>query len=113
MCSTMKLVLRVRVLPSTEQARALQEVLHACNRAAKHSSQVVQATGARNKYALQKAVYADLKAGFGPSAQPGRVRLPGLWCCTPMCMLRAALPTGARLRGSRGRPSTAPAPSRL
>ncbi|WP_460764072.1 transposase, partial [Nocardiopsis oceani] len=66
----MKLVVRVKLLPSPEQARALQETLHACNRAANHASQIAQATGARNKYALQKAVYADLKSSFALSAQP-------------------------------------------
>ncbi|GAB3716813.1 RNA-guided endonuclease InsQ/TnpB family protein [Nocardiopsis nanhaiensis] len=66
----MKLVVRVKLLPSPEQARALKETLHACNRAANHASQMAQTTGARNKYALQKKVYTDLKASFGLSAQP-------------------------------------------
>ena len=66
----MKLVVRVKLLPSPEQAQALQATLRACNEAADHASRIAQATGARDKYALQRAVYHELKARFGLSAQP-------------------------------------------
>ena len=66
----MKLVVRVKLLPSPEQAQALQATLRACNEAADHASRIAQVTGARDKYALQRAVYHELKARFGLSAQP-------------------------------------------
>ena len=66
----MKLVVRVKLLPSPEQAQALQATLRACNEAADHASQVAQSTGAHNKYALQRTVYHELKTMFGLSAQP-------------------------------------------
>ena len=69
-CSIMKVVVRVKLLPSPEQARVLEVTLHACNRAANHASQVAQNSGARHKYALQQNVYHQLKAEFGLSAQP-------------------------------------------
>ncbi|SIO91000.1 putative transposase, IS891/IS1136/IS1341 [Nocardiopsis sp. JB363] len=71
--------MRVKLLPSPEQARALQATLRTCNEAADHASQVAQATGATNKYALQRAVYHELKARFGLSAQP-TVRVLGKVC---------------------------------
>ncbi|WP_040702871.1 RNA-guided endonuclease InsQ/TnpB family protein [Nocardiopsis ganjiahuensis] len=72
----MKVVVRVKLLPSPEQARALAATLHACNRAANHASQVAQDSGARHKYALQEKVYHQLKSDFGLSAQPA-VRVIG------------------------------------
>lgn len=69
-CSIMKAVVRVKLLPSPEQARALAATLSACNRASNHASQVAQTSGARHKYALQQKVYHQLKAGFDLSAQP-------------------------------------------
>jgi hypothetical protein len=72
----MKVVVRVKLLPSPEQAQALQATLHACNRAANAASRVAFATGAVHKYALQQRVYAALKAEFGLSAQPA-VRVVG------------------------------------
>ena len=75
----MKLVVRVKVLPSPEQAQALQATLRACNQAADHASRIAQATGGTNKYALQEAVYHELKARFALSAQP-TVRVIGKVC---------------------------------
>lgn len=72
----MKVTVRVKLVPSPEQARALEATLDACNRAADHASRVAQTTGARHKYALQEVVYHELKADFGLSAQPA-VRVLG------------------------------------
>ncbi|GAB2487020.1 RNA-guided endonuclease InsQ/TnpB family protein [Nocardiopsis aegyptia] len=72
----MKVVVRVKLLPSPEQARALQATLGACNRAANAASRVAFDTGATHKYALQQRVYTALKAEFGLSAQPA-VRVIG------------------------------------
>ncbi|SIO90968.1 putative transposase, IS891/IS1136/IS1341 [Nocardiopsis sp. JB363] len=41
--------MRVKLLPSPEQAKALQATLRACNAAADHASQGAQTTGARDK----------------------------------------------------------------
>ncbi|WP_017608492.1 RNA-guided endonuclease InsQ/TnpB family protein [Nocardiopsis xinjiangensis] len=72
----MKVTVRVKLVPSPEQARALAATLDACNRAADHASRVAQTTGARHKYALQEALYHEVKADFGLSAQPA-VRVLG------------------------------------
>ncbi|MFG2470918.1 RNA-guided endonuclease InsQ/TnpB family protein [Streptomyces canus] len=66
----MKLVVWVKLLPTSEQALALEGTLRACNRAASHASAVAFAKGLKDRNGLQKEVYADLKAGFGLSAQP-------------------------------------------
>lgn len=66
----MKLVVQVKLLPTPEQALALEATLRACNRAATYASQVAFARGLKDRNGLQKALYADLKATFGLSAQP-------------------------------------------
>lgn len=60
-----KLVVQVKLLPTPEQASALQTTLHACNRAATYASQVTFAQNLKDRNGLQKEVYADLKATFG------------------------------------------------
>ncbi|MER7794445.1 transposase [Streptomyces sp. NPDC097640] len=66
----MKLVVQVKLLPTPEQASALEATLCACNRAADYAAQVAFAKGLKDRNGLQKEVYADLKAKFGLSAQP-------------------------------------------
>jgi putative transposase len=66
----MKLVVQVKLLPTPEQASALEATLRACNRAATHAAQVAFAQKRTDRNGLQKEVYADLKATFGLSAQP-------------------------------------------
>lgn len=66
----MKLVVQVKLLPSPEQAAALEATLRACNRAADHVSRTAFTTGVKDRNGLQKLVYADIKATFGLSAQP-------------------------------------------
>ncbi|MEU1785973.1 transposase [Streptomyces sparsogenes] len=66
----MKLVVQVKLLPTPEQASALEATLRACNRAASYASQVAFAKDLKDRNSLQKEVYADLKARFGLSAQP-------------------------------------------
>ncbi|KAK1178945.1 transposase [Streptomyces sp. NBS 14/10] len=66
----MKLVVQVKLLPTPEQASALEATLLACNRAATHASQVAFAKDLKDRNGLQKEVYAELKARFGLSAQP-------------------------------------------
>ncbi|WP_432072518.1 RNA-guided endonuclease InsQ/TnpB family protein [Streptomyces wuyuanensis] len=66
----MKLVVQVKLLPTPVQATALEATLRACNRAADHASAVAHTTGVQTRNDLQKAVYAEVKEGFGLSAQP-------------------------------------------
>ncbi|GAB2842913.1 hypothetical protein GCM10027074_06770 [Streptomyces deserti] len=60
----------VSLLPTPEQASALDATLRACNRAATYASQVAFAKSLKDRNSLQKEVYTDLKATFGLSAQP-------------------------------------------
>ncbi|ARF59626.1 transposase [Streptomyces gilvosporeus] len=62
--------MHVKLLPTPVQASALEATLHVCNRAANHASGVAFAKELKDRNGLQKAVYADLKATFGLSAQP-------------------------------------------
>ncbi|WP_369249818.1 RNA-guided endonuclease InsQ/TnpB family protein [Streptomyces sp. R41] len=66
----MKLVVRVKLLPTPEQASALGATLLACNRAAIHVSRVAFEQGVTSRNELQTLVYAEVKAAFGLSAQP-------------------------------------------
>lgn len=66
----MKLVVQVKLLPTSEQASALEATLRACNRAATWASQVAHTRNLTDRNGLQKEVYADLKSVFGLSAQP-------------------------------------------
>ncbi|MER5443424.1 transposase, partial [Streptomyces sp. NPDC002790] len=66
----MKLVVQVKLLPTPEQASALEATLHACNRAAGWVAQVAFERNVKDRNGLQKLVYTDVKATFGLSAQP-------------------------------------------
>ncbi|MFF7473458.1 RNA-guided endonuclease TnpB family protein [Streptomyces sp. NPDC008092] len=66
----MKLVVSVKLLPTSWQASALEATLRACNQAAAHASAVAFAKGLKDRNSLQREVYTDLKAAFGLSAQP-------------------------------------------
>ncbi|WP_329126163.1 RNA-guided endonuclease InsQ/TnpB family protein [Streptomyces sp. NBC_01465] len=66
----MKLVVRVKLLPSPVQATALEATLHACNRAANHVSRVAFERGIKDRNGLQRLLYTDVKSTFGLSAQP-------------------------------------------
>ncbi|MFF3493185.1 transposase [Streptomyces sp. NPDC002795] len=66
----MKWVVRVKLLPTREQASVLEATLRACNRAATHAAEVAFEHSTYTRNELQKLVYADVKAAFGLSAQP-------------------------------------------
>ncbi|MEU6089096.1 transposase [Streptomyces sp. NPDC047085] len=66
----MRLVVQVKLLPTLEQASALEATLRACNRAATYASRVAFANDLKDRNGLQKVVYTALKATFGLSAQP-------------------------------------------
>jgi putative transposase len=63
-------VVKVRLLPTEEQAAALDSTLRTCNCAASWLSAAMYAERVRGKYSVQKRFYAELKARFGLSAQP-------------------------------------------
>ncbi|MEU6882729.1 transposase [Streptomyces sp. NPDC046712] len=65
----MKLVVRVKLLPTPEQAAALRATLHACNEAANWLSFQAFQHGRTSRAALQALAYMELKAR-GLSAQP-------------------------------------------
>ncbi|MEV5711669.1 transposase [Actinoallomurus sp. NPDC052274] len=65
----MKLVVQVKLLPTPEQAAALEATLHVCNAAAGHASQTAFQRKVFARTALQKLLYAEMK-GRGLSAQP-------------------------------------------
>ncbi len=62
--------MHVKLLPTPEQASALEATLYACNRAATHASRVAFTKDLKDRNGLQKEVSAELKATFGLSAQP-------------------------------------------
>ncbi|MFI0979792.1 RNA-guided endonuclease InsQ/TnpB family protein [Streptomyces sp. NPDC021093] len=66
----MKLVVRVKLLPTPVQALVLEATLRACNRAATYAARVAFEEKVFSRNALQKLVYTDVKATFGLSAQP-------------------------------------------
>ncbi|MEU6085589.1 transposase [Streptomyces sp. NPDC047085] len=66
----MRLVVQVKLLPTPQEASALEATLRACNRAATYASRVAFTQGLKERNGLQKQVYRELKATFGLSAQP-------------------------------------------
>ncbi|PNG98340.1 hypothetical protein SMF913_14365 [Streptomyces malaysiensis] len=60
----------MKLLPTPEQASALEATLRACNQAAAYVSAVAFANDLKDRNGLQKEVYTDLKTAFGLSAQP-------------------------------------------
>ncbi|MEV0642743.1 hypothetical protein AB0I77_49125, partial [Streptomyces sp. NPDC050619] len=65
----MKLVVQVKLLPTPEQAAALEATLHACNEAATWVSEVAFERGEFKNFALRKRVYDEVKARWGLGAQ--------------------------------------------
>jgi hypothetical protein len=66
----MKQVVKVRMLPTQQQAAALRATLAACNEAASWLSAAMHAAHVRRKYDGQRRFYSELKQRFGLSAQP-------------------------------------------
>nr|BFD83990.1 RNA-guided endonuclease TnpB family protein [Streptomyces sp. Xyl84] len=65
----MKLVIRVKLQPTAEQASALQATLRACNAAATHVSRIAFATGVKDTRTLRALVYTTVKARWALGAQ--------------------------------------------
>ncbi|MBE3008493.1 IS200/IS605 family element transposase accessory protein TnpB [Microbispora sp. NEAU-D428] len=69
MCSDLRLVVQVRLMPTCGQAAALEATLRAVNEAANHVSRVAFTTGTRREYALRRHTYRELKTrGLGAQA---------------------------------------------
>jgi putative transposase len=66
----MKLIVAVKLLPSSEQADALRETLRRSNAASDYVSEVAWQERVFGKHALQKLCYHEVKARFGLTAQP-------------------------------------------
>jgi len=64
-----KLVVRVKLLPTPEQAAALDATLRACNTAASDVAATARETGTYRNYDLRKHVYARIKDDYGLGAQ--------------------------------------------
>ncbi|MGW2565372.1 RNA-guided endonuclease InsQ/TnpB family protein [Streptomyces sp. NPDC001537] len=65
----MKLAIRVKLLPTPQQASALEATLRACNEAANHASAVAHTTGTTNNRALRAETYTDIKKNWCLGAQ--------------------------------------------
>ncbi|MFE2216445.1 RNA-guided endonuclease InsQ/TnpB family protein [Streptomyces canus] len=65
----MKLVVQVRLLPTPEQAAALEATLHACNEAASWVSEVAFARGEFKNFALRRHTYDTVKSRWDLGAQ--------------------------------------------
>ncbi len=68
--ASMKQVVKMRMLPTQQQAVALQATLGTCNEAASWLSSVMHTARMHRKRDAQKRFYTELKQRFGLSAQP-------------------------------------------
>lgn len=66
---SMKVIAQIKLLPTPEQATALQQTLAAANAACNQISQVAWDMRTFQKYALQKLTYGAVRAAYGLSAQ--------------------------------------------
>jgi len=64
-----KIVVRVKLLPTPEQASALQATLRACNEAANHASTIAFTTGIKRNRELRPLTYTHLKNTWQLGAQ--------------------------------------------
>ncbi|MBB4713139.1 IS605 OrfB family transposase [Streptomyces luteogriseus] len=65
----MKLTVQVRLLPTPEQATALEATLRACNEAATWASGVAFEKDVKRNFALREHAYGEVKARWGLGAQ--------------------------------------------
>src|SRR6266852_3985463 len=67
--SSMKQTMLLKLAPTTEQAQALLETMHAFNEAATYVASVAWASKTANKFELQKMVYGELRTTYQLAAQ--------------------------------------------
>src|SRR5216684_5335299 len=65
----MKQTMLLKLAPTTEQAAALLETMHAFNEAANYVASVAWASKTANKFELQKMVYGELRTTYQLAAQ--------------------------------------------
>src|SRR5438270_1265408 len=65
----MKQTMLLKLAPTTEQAQALLDMMHAFNEAANYVASVAFAEKTANKFELQKLVYAELRTTYKLAAQ--------------------------------------------
>lgn len=64
-----KLVVQVRLLPTPEQATALEATLRACNEAATWVGNIAFEKDVKRNFALREHTYGEIKARWGLGAQ--------------------------------------------
>ena len=105
---SVKLVVQVKLLPTPEQAVALEATLRVCNLAAGRVSEVAFERGAVRNFDLRKLVYGELKdAGLGAQAAQHVVKKVADAYATLNASIRAGRlgPAGSKRRTrARGRP---------
>ncbi|WP_326779129.1 RNA-guided endonuclease InsQ/TnpB family protein [Streptomyces sp. NBC_01445] len=95
----MKLVVRVKLLPTPVQAAALEATLHACNQAATWAAGVAFEENARRPLELRKHTYAEIRVRWGLGAQAAQHAIKKT--CDAYTTLKANLRNGRY-----GRPGT-------
>ncbi|MEV0901864.1 transposase [Actinoplanes sp. NPDC049802] len=65
----MKLVVQVKLLPTPEQASALEATLRACNTAASEVAALARKIGCYRNYQMRRHTYDEIKADYGLGAQ--------------------------------------------
>lgn len=95
----MKLVIRVKLLPTPHQASALQATLHTCNEAANHASRHAFTTGIKQNRELRTQIYTQIKERFSLGAQAAQLAIKK--ACNAYASLRGSLKAGHL-----GRPGT-------
>ncbi|KUL26649.1 RNA-guided endonuclease InsQ/TnpB family protein [Streptomyces regalis] len=88
----MKLVVQVKLLPTPEQAAALQATLHACNEAATWASEVAFERGEFKNFALRKHVYGEIRSRWNLGAQAAQHTIKKT--CDAYATLKANLKAG-------------------
>ncbi|WP_328839245.1 transposase [Streptomyces europaeiscabiei] len=95
----MKLVVQVKLLPTPEQAAALDATLHACNESATWVSEVAFERGEFKNFALRRHTYDTVKSRWGLGAQAAQHVIKKT--CDAYTTLKANLKAG-----SLGRPGS-------
>ena len=95
----MKLVVRVKLLPTPVQAAALESTLHACNEAATWAAQVAFEKNARRPLGLRKHTYTEIRERWGLGAQAAQ------HCIKKTCDAYTTLKANLRA-GRYGRPGS-------
>ena len=65
----MKLIAKVKLVPTAEQRQLLKETLFQANKAANEVSRVAWSAKCFRAFAIHKLVYADVRQQYGLSAQ--------------------------------------------